>query len=106
MQCVITPAEPYLPKTNEEIAEILDQQASTGRVLAAVRTGRISTAWLGRWSVTGRARNDAAEPPCRVRPSLYIDRGVTYVSLALWRCGRLPRSGSLGTGRPISWGPE
>ncbi len=26
MQCVITPAEPYLPKTNEEIAEILDKQ--------------------------------------------------------------------------------
>lgn len=39
MQCVITPAEPYLPKTNEEIAAELDKQVGG---LVVVGVGRVA----------------------------------------------------------------
>jgi hypothetical protein len=39
MQCVITPAEPYLPKTNEEIAAILDKQVGGCKAILGLTWG-------------------------------------------------------------------
>ena len=67
LQCVLTPAAPYMSKTNEEIAAETDRQVGAAALGArSSRLGRLNECWAGRLFAP---QSKAELPPSRLIPT-------------------------------------